>query len=118
MIVTDGYAGNIAVKSIKGSEIFFNGLLKSYLTRNFFSKILSAGALYSVKQLKKSLDWRQYNGAPLLGFSKLAVKGHGDSDSVATAAAIKLAYTFVQEQLIEKIQKDIESNEDIFISEG
>ena len=118
VIICDGYAGNITLKSIKGSEIFFNKLLKGFLTRNFLSKVMSMGALYHVKQLKKSLDWRQYNGAPLLGFSKLAMKSHGDSDAVATKAALQATYSFLQHNIIEQITEELKHSEDLLVIES
>lgn len=117
VIITDGYAGNIALKTMKGCEVYFNKLIKEYLTRDFLSKLLSLGALFNIKQLKADLDWRQYNGAPLLGFSQLAMKGHGDSDHIAIAAGIKMTYTFIQNNLIEKITDEVSHNKrDIIVN--
>jgi len=116
VFVTDGYGGNIALKTVKGFQSFLTKMLKSYFTKNWMRKIVALGVKLGINKFKKYMDWRQHNGAPLLGFSKLAIKGHGDSDEVAVAAAIKTTHMFLQKDLIKKIQEELAENEDIFIA--
>ena len=107
VIVTDGYAGNIAVKTMKGTEVFFGRKLKQALTQTWLSKISSLGAMHYIMKMKKELDWRNYGGAPLLGLSHLAVKGSGNSDIVAVTAALELTNIFIENKIIEKIKRDL-----------
>lgn len=107
VIVTDGYAGNIAVKTMKGTEVFFGRKIKQALTQSWLSKILSLGAMSYIMKMKKQLDWRNYGGAPLLGLSYLAVKGSGNSDVTAVASALELTNIFIENKMIEKIKRDL-----------
>ncbi|USO02067.1 MAG: phosphate acyltransferase PlsX [Alphaproteobacteria bacterium] len=116
VLVTDGYGGNIALKTVKGFQSFLTKMLKSYFTKNWMRKIVGLGVKLGLNKLKQYMDWRQHNGAPLLGFSKLAIKGHGDSDEVAVAAAVKMTYMFLEKDLINKIQEELAENEDVVIA--
>tara|TARA_B100001113_G_scaffold60723_1_gene46128 strand:- start:2756 stop:3790 length:1035 start_codon:yes stop_codon:yes gene_type:complete len=107
LVVTDGFAGNIALKSIEGvanviSFFIRNEFKKSLLTR--ISAILSYPVLRAVK---KKVDPRRYNGASLLGLNGVVVKSHGGADSFALRRAIGTAYFEVKNKILEKIKSSI-----------
>jgi glycerol-3-phosphate acyltransferase PlsX len=108
VIVTDGFSGNIALKAIEGAAWFFSKLLKDGIRDSWFWKIASLGALPILKNIKKTIDPRLYNGAVFLGLNKIAVKSHGGADAFAFAQAIKVAAQMVQSNFIENVEKRLQ----------
>jgi glycerol-3-phosphate acyltransferase PlsX len=90
--VTDGFAGNVLVKSTEGACLELMKLLKSAMLKNTKTKI---GALFlkkEVMELKNKMDYNNYGGAVLLGGAKTIVKGHGSSKATAVFHCIEQAY--------------------------
>ena len=109
VVVTDGFAGNIALKSIEGVANVIKHFIKGEFSRNILTK-LSALICYPVmKAVKKKVDPRRYNGASLLGLNGIVVKSHGGADSFAFHRAIETAYFEVRNNIQEKIRSYIES---------
>ena len=81
VIVTDGFTGNIALKTAEGTAKFITDNLKETLTRNFFTKISLIFSYFSLKKFKSKLDPRKYNGAIFLGLNGPVVKSHGGTDA-------------------------------------
>lgn len=104
VVVTDGYAGNIALKAIEGVANFIGDLIKDELSSSLWRKIASLGAINSLRQVRQKIDKRRYNGAVLLGLNNLAVKSHGSADAQAFAAAISVAYRVISNELIKKVR--------------
>ncbi len=102
VIITDGFTGNIALKTAEGTANFITKNLKSSL--NKFSILLSYGAL---KKFKEKLDPRKYNGAIFLGLQGPVVKSHGATDSVGFAYSIEMCHKIVKANLIEKIKSHL-----------
>ena len=102
VIITDGFTGNIALKTAEGTANFITKNLKSSL--NKFSVLLSYGAL---KKFKEKLDPRKYNGAIFLGLQGPVVKSHGATDSVGFAYSIEMCHKIVKANLIEKIKSNL-----------
>ena len=102
VIITDGFTGNIALKTAEGTANFITKNLKSSL--NKFSILLSYGAL---KKFKEKLDPRKYNGAIFLGLQGPVVKSHGATDSVGFAYSIEMCHKIVKANLIEKIKSNL-----------
>lgn len=92
VIVTDGFCGNLVLKSVEGTAEFINKTIKNEFSKNLFSKIAALISLPLFKKLKNKLDPRLYNGAPFLGLKQTAVKSHGSSDALGFANAINVAY--------------------------
>tara|TARA_B100000029_G_scaffold473554_1_gene515056 strand:+ start:586 stop:1590 length:1005 start_codon:yes stop_codon:yes gene_type:complete len=99
VIVTDGFTGNIALKTAEGTANFLTKNLKKSL--NKLSMLLS---YYSLKKFKEKLDPRKYNGAILLGLQGPVVKSHGSTDYVGFAYSIGMCNKIVKSNLIEKIK--------------
>jgi len=111
MIVCDGYAGNIALKTMKGCAVHAFKKLKAAFTASVWSKLCALGLKSNLLKLKEDLDWRKHNGAPILGLAHLAVKAHGDSDEVALSAALNKTYYFVKSDLMTAIKDKMDGLE-------
>jgi len=107
VIVTDGFTGNIALKTAEGTANFLIKELKNTLSNNFFAKISSAINFSNLKKFKNKLDPRLYNGAILLGLNSPVVKSHGGTDYVGFANAISVCEKIIKGKLIEKIKENI-----------
>ena len=81
VIVTDGFTGNVALKTAEGTANFLTDNLKKALSGNFFQNLLSVN-IFSLKKFKNKLDPRKYNGAIFLGLKGPVVKSHGSTDSL------------------------------------
>ena len=107
VIVCDGYAGNIALKTAEGVGKFFGDGLKSSLKSGplaMLGAVLSAGAL---SKFKKRVDPRLYNGGVFLGLNGLCVKSHGGCDAVAFSSAVKLSVELARHGYVETVTSDI-----------
>ncbi|MEH3108456.1 MAG: phosphate acyltransferase PlsX [Sphingomonas fennica] len=107
VIVTDGFSGNIALKSVEGTARFVTDLLRRAFTSSFRSKmgfLLSKPALHL---LRVHLDPNNHNGAIFLGLNGIVVKSHGGATADGVAKAIGVALKLVDEQLSERIAEDL-----------
>jgi len=102
VIVTDGFTGNIALKTAEGTANFITKNLKESL--NNLSMLLSYNSL---KKFKDKLDPRKYNGAIFLGLQSPVVKSHGSTDSIGFANSISVCNKIVKANLIEKIESNL-----------
>ena len=102
VIVTDGFTGNIALKTAEGTANFITRNLKNSL--NKFSMMLS---YRSLKKFKSKLDPRKYNGAIFLGLQSPVVKSHGSTDSIGFAHSINVCNKIVKANLIERIKSNL-----------
>ena len=107
VIVTDGFTGNIALKTAEGTAKFITDNLKSSLTQNLFTKISLIFSYFSLKNFKDRLDPRKYNGAIFLGLNGPVVKSHGGTDALGFYYSIDLCYKIVKGNLIEQIKKNL-----------
>ena len=107
VIVTDGFTGNIALKTAEGTANFIITELKKALNSSFVGKLSSLLNLKNLKKFKNKLDPRLYNGAILLGLDKPVIKSHGSTDEVGFANSLKVCEKIIQGKLIEKIKKNI-----------
>ena len=92
VIVTDGFTGNIAIKTGEGTAKLISDFLKEAFNATFLSKIAALLALTSLKRLQKRIDPRRVNGGVFLGLNGMVVKSHGSADATGVSAAIKLAF--------------------------
>tara|TARA_B100000575_G_scaffold219152_1_gene179642 strand:- start:11 stop:1045 length:1035 start_codon:yes stop_codon:yes gene_type:complete len=107
VIVTDGFTGNIALKTAEGTAKFITDHLKKSLTENLFSKISLLFSYFSLKKFKEKLDPRKYNGAIFLGLNGPVVKSHGGTDAVGFYYSIDLCYKIVKGNLMQQIKNNL-----------
>ena len=107
IIVTDGFTGNIALKTAEGTAKFITKSLKKSLTENFISKISLIFSYFSLKKFKDKLDPRKYNGAIFLGLNGPVVKSHGGIDALGFFYSIDLCYKIVKGNLMSEIRNNL-----------
>ena len=107
VIVTDGFTGNIALKTAEGTAKYITNSLKDALTENLFKKISLIFSYFSLKKFKNRLDPRKYNGAIFLGLNGPVVKSHGGIDSTGFYYSIDLCYKIVKGNLMDQIKKNL-----------
>ncbi|MBQ4082428.1 MAG: phosphate acyltransferase PlsX [Clostridia bacterium] len=91
VLVCDGFAGNIAIKSIEGTAAYMMGIMKQSFTSSLRMKLGAALVMPGLRTLKKKLDYSELGGAPLLGAEKPVFKAHGSSNAKAFKNAIRVA---------------------------
>ena len=96
VLVTDGFTGNIFLKSVEGMGKFLMGTLKDILTTNLVTKVSTLTMKDKIKELKARFDSSEHGGAPLLGISKPVIKAHGSSDAKAIKNAVRQAIHCVE----------------------
>lgn len=106
VIVTDGFTGNIALKTAEGTAKLMSGLLRSAFQRSLLTKLGYLLARSGLSMLRDRMDPRFYNGGVLLGLNGIAVKSHGGTDDVGFAAALEVAIDMAQDRLIDRIKAD------------
>ena len=109
VIVTDGFTGNIALKTAEGTAKFITNNLKKSLTENFITKISLIFSYFSLKKFKEKLDPRRYNGAIFLGLNGPVVKSHGGIDSLGFYLSLNLCYNILKGNLMSEIKKKLKT---------
>ncbi len=109
VIVTDGFTGNVALKTAEGTASLISELLRAAFKYTPLSRIASLLAYPSLKRLSKRIDPRQVNGGVFLGLNGTVVKSHGSADATGVAAAIKLGFTLAQTGFAEKLAARVAS---------
>ncbi len=107
VVVCDGFAGNVALKTSEGLANMLGDFLKEEYTRNWLSRIAAAISYPVIKRFRRRVDHRRYNGAALLGLRGIVVKSHGSADRLAFATALKRAASEASHGLIECIGEEI-----------
>ena len=113
VIVTDGFTGNIALKTAEGTAKFIIKNLKKSLTENIITKLSLIFSYFSLKKFKSKLDPRKYNGAIFLGLNGPVVKSHGGTDSVGFFHSIDLCYKIVKGDLMTQIKKNLKHTKNV-----
>lgn len=96
VVVTDGFTGNIALKTAEGTAQLVNAFVREAFRNSFWAKVGYLFARRSLDKLKNRIDPRRYNGAMFLGLNGVCVKSHGGTDAVGFATAIGLAVDMVK----------------------
>ena len=96
VLVTDGYTGNIFLKSIEGMGKFMLSLVKDLFYTNIATKVSALTMKDKIRDIKHRFDSSEHGGAPLLGISKPVIKAHGSSDAKAIKNAVRQAIEFVK----------------------
>ena len=104
VLVTDGFTGNIFLKTVEGMGKFLLNTLKEVLTTNIVTKVSTLTMGEKIKSLKHRFDASEHGGAPLLGISKPVIKAHGSSDANAIKNAIRQAIYFVETGINREIE--------------
>jgi len=107
VVVTDGFTGNVTLKSIEGYAKVFIHFTKKSFSSSMLSKFHYLISKSTLKKLSESLDNRLYNGAMLIGLNGIIVKSHGSMDEVGIANAIKTAYELAKFRVNEKIAEEL-----------
>ncbi len=107
VIITDGFTGNIALKTAEGTAKFITDNLKISLKENILSKFSIIFSYFSLKKFKEKLDPRKFNGAIFLGLNGPVVKSHGSTDSIGFYHSINLCYNIVKGNLMSQIKDNL-----------
>ena len=103
VLVTDGFSGNIFLKSVEGMSKFLMGTLKEVMTTNLVTMVSTLTLKDKISELKQRFDAAEHGGAPLLGISKPVIKAHGSSDAKAIKNAIRQAIFFFDSKINSEI---------------
>ena len=106
VLVTDGFTGNILLKTVEGMGKMMLGVMKGIFYKNLISKISALMVKKSLGGVKKNFDPAEHGGAPILGISKPVIKAHGSSKAKAFKSAIRQAIQYVNSGIIEDIAAD------------
>lgn len=107
VVVTDGFTGNITLKTIEGTVKFVGGIMKEGFMDSILSKIGYLFAGPSLSKVTKTVDPRMHNGAMLVGLNGVVVKSHGSTDRIGFANAIKVAISLLENKINDKIIEEI-----------
>ena len=113
VIVTDGFTGNVALKTAEGTANFLTKTLKNTLSNNILSKFFAFFSYYSLKRFKNKLDPRKYNGAIFLGLNGPVVKSHGGIDGLGFSYSVELCYKIAKGDLMKKIKNNLSHTENL-----
>ena len=108
VIVSDGYSGNIFLKTMEGTGGYMAKQLKAMFTKNIFTKLAAVLVADGIKTLKKSMDAGEVGGTALLGIARPVIKAHGSSDDFAIKNAIRQAQVFASSGIIDDITENID----------
>ncbi|MEM8813891.1 MAG: phosphate acyltransferase PlsX [Pseudomonadota bacterium] len=107
VVVTEGFSGNIALKTAEGTARQLAGYLRSSMSRSWMAKIGYMFAKGAFDRLRVRMDPRKVNGGVFLGLNGIVIKSHGGTDAEGFASAVELGYDMVKNGLLEKISTDI-----------
>ncbi|MDE6470719.1 MAG: phosphate acyltransferase PlsX [Eubacterium sp.] len=110
VIVADGFTGNLILKTYEGvAKVLMNGIKAAFM-KNTMSKLSYLGVKSGIDDMKKQFDYKEYGGAVLLGVKKPVIKAHGSADARTFKNAVKQAVWFLQNNLIEEIEKALDTD--------
>lgn len=109
VIVTDGFTGNVALKTGEGTANLISGLLREAFNKTPLSKIAALLAMSSLGRLRRRIDPRRVNGGVFLGLNGTVVKSHGSADATGIAAALKLAFELGRSGFSDKLAARVAS---------
>ncbi len=107
VIVSDGFTGNVALKTAEGTANFITSELKKALGGNIVGKISSLLNIVNLRKFKKRLDPRLYNGAIFIGLDSPVVKSHGGTDFIGFSNSLSVCNRIIEGNLINKIKQNI-----------
>jgi phosphate acyltransferase len=107
VVVVEGFAGNIALKTAEGTAKQIGQYLRQAMTSSLLSKMGAMLAQGGFRVLKEKMDPRRVNGGTFLGLNGIAIKSHGGTDALGFASAIDLGYDMAEAKLIERLVADV-----------
>jgi glycerol-3-phosphate acyltransferase PlsX len=108
VVVTDGFTGNVALKTAEGTARMVGHFLRAALSSSTMSKVGALLAKGALNEFRTHMDPRRYNGAMLVGLNGICVKSHGSTDDLGFANAIGVAANLVAGRINERIKEDLE----------
>ena len=109
VVVCDGFAGNVLLKSIEGTAMFMGSMLKHKVFKGFFPKIGYLFCRNGVKEIKKLLDYREIGGTQFLGIRKPVIKAHGSSDALAFRNAVRQAMEAAENDISAELEAGLKA---------
>ncbi|WP_141431219.1 phosphate acyltransferase PlsX [Bacillus sp. 03113] len=113
--VTDGFTGNMVLKTVEGTALSMFKMLKSALTSSLKSKLAAAVLKPDLLKLREKLDYSEYGGAGLFGLKAPVIKAHGSSDANAIYNAVRQTRNMIQAQVSSTVQSAVEKSSEMFI---
>lgn len=107
VLVCDGFAGNILLKSMEGTAAGIFSLLKQQFSKSLKTKLAAALIMPELRGLRDIMDYKEHGGAPLLGLNGLVIKGHGSSDAGAIKHAVRQARIAIEGKLVSSISQEV-----------
>lgn len=107
VVVCDGFTGNVILKFMEGMASAFGKMLKNVFYKNTKSKLAALAVKGGIDDMKKSMDYKEHGGAPVLGVRKPVIKAHGSSDAKAFFSAIRQTKKLVECNLVENIAEGL-----------
>ena len=108
VIVSDGYSGNIFLKTMEGTGLFLAREIKKMFKKNLKTKLSALLVADGLKEFKKLMDSSEVGGTALLGISKPVIKAHGSSDAYAIQNAVRQAKQYISSGIIGNIEENID----------
>ncbi|TKC18626.1 phosphate acyltransferase PlsX [Robertmurraya kyonggiensis] len=112
VVVTDGFTGNMVLKTIEGTAMSVFKMLKTALSSNLKTKLAAAVIMPDLKGLKAKMDYSEYGGAGLFGLKAPVIKAHGSSDANSVFSAIRQAREMVEKEVTKTIREAVEKTQD------
>ena len=107
VVVTDGFVGNIALKTTEGLAHMLRNFLTQEYKKNLLTKVMALFSLPVLKAFRRRVDPRRYNGASFLGLNGIVVKSHGGTDIFGFSCAIEAAIHEMENKILDKIKKQL-----------
>ena len=111
VLVSDGFAGNIALKSFEGAVSFLFKQLKGAMMKNLKTKLGAALLKKELYKMRKELDYTELGGAPFLGVEKILIKNHGSAKANTVAASVTQAKRMAEKDIVGAIKRRLEGVE-------
>jgi phosphate acyltransferase len=108
VVVTEGFSGNIALKTAEGTARQIGAYLRAAMNRSLLARLGAVLAQGAFQALRAKMDIRKMNGGMFLGLNGLVIKSHGGADAVGFASAIDLGYDMAASGLVASIERDVE----------
>ncbi len=109
VVVTDGFVGNVSLKTGEGLAALVNHVLRTEFKRNWLTRAAAFCAYPVLNRVRQRLDPRRYNGASLLGLNGIVIKSHGSADTSSFFNAIKIASIEIENDVPQRISRTIEN---------
>ncbi|MBL0690266.1 MAG: phosphate acyltransferase PlsX [Alphaproteobacteria bacterium] len=113
VVATDGFSGNISLKTMEGTASFMKSLLKKAFMKNIFCKLVGLVSSIVLKPVLKRMDARQYNGAIFLGLKGMVVKSHGGSDALGFSVAVEYAISLIEKDFLKKLNENLKVRKEL-----